>query len=338
MTLSGFLNRFRMGCWSLKRTHAWKLGTSSPTSGERRGSMPVWWSLQKSQHCGSEFPGWWTYIHVPQGRCTPTPCQQKFLHVSYRQTLPCEPPHPAVHFVVQSLSHVWLSATAWTAAQQAPLSFTICWSLLKLMSIESVMSSNSLVLCPLLLLPSVFPSIRVFSNESALRIMGQSIGASASILPMNIEDWLPLGLTGLISLQSNLMQSKASILWHSASFMVQLSHPYTTTGKTIALTRWTFVGKVMLLLFNMLSRYFIAFLPRSKHLLISWLQSLSAVILEPKKINFVTISIFYPSICHEVIGPDAMIFLFWMLIFKPAFSLSSFTFIKRLFSSLHFLP
>ena len=112
--------------------------------------------------------------------------------------------------------------------------------------------------------------------------------------------------------------------------MVQLSHPYMTTGKTIALTRQTFVGKVMSLLFNMLSRLVIAFLPRSKHLLISWLQSPSAVILEPPKIKSATVS---PSICHEVMGPDAMIFVFWMLSFKPTFSLSSFTFIKRLFSS-----
>ena len=113
--------------------------------------------------------------------------------------------------------------------------------------------------------------------------------------------------------------------------MVQLSDPYMTTGKTIALTRWTFVGKVLALLFNMLSRLVIAFLLRSKHLLISWLQSPSAVILEPKKIKSVSVSIVSPSISHEVIGLDAMILVFWMLSFKPTFSLSSFTFIKRLF-------
>ena len=106
-----------------------------------------------------------------------------------------------------------------------------------------------------------------------------------------------------------------------------------TTGKTIALTRWTFAGQVMSLLFNMLSRLVITFLPRSKHLLISWLQSPSAVILEPKKIKSVTVSIVSPSICHEVMGPDAMVLVFWMFCFKPTFSLSSFTFIKRLFSS-----
>ena len=115
--------------------------------------------------------------------------------------------------------------------------------------------------------------------------------------------------------------------------MVQLSHPYMPTGKTIALTRWNFVGKVMSLLFNMLSRLVIAFLPRSKPLLISWLQPPSTVILEPKKIKSFTVSIVSPSICHEVMGPDAMIFVFWMWSFKPAFSFSFFTFIKRLLSS-----
>ena len=124
--------------------------------------------------------------------------------------------------------------------------------------------------------------------------------------------------------------SKASILWHSVFIIVQLSHPYVTTGKTIVLTRWTFVGKQMSLLFNMLSRLVIAFLPRSKHLLISWLQSPSAVILEPRKTKHVSASI---SIYHEVMGLNAMIFIFRMLSFKPALSLFSFTFIKRLFSS-----
>ena len=115
--------------------------------------------------------------------------------------------------------------------------------------------------------------------------------------------------------------------------MAQLSHPYMTIGKIIALTRQTFIGKVMFLLFNMLSGCVIAFLPRNKHLLISWLQSPSAVILEPKKIKSLTVSTVSPSICHEVMGPDARILVFWMLSLQPAFSLSSFTFIKRLFSS-----
>ena len=147
-------------------------------------------------------------------------------------------------------------------------------------------------------------------------------------------DWpYPLSVQG--TLQSLLQHhiSKVSILWFSTYFMVQLSHPYMTTGKTIALTRQTFVGKVMSLLFNMLSRLVIAFLLRNKCLLISWLQLPSAVILEPPKIKSVTVSIVSPSICHEVMGPDAMIFILWMLSFKPAFSLSSFTFIKRLFSA-----
>ena len=115
--------------------------------------------------------------------------------------------------------------------------------------------------------------------------------------------------------------------------MVQLSHPCMTTGKTIALTRQTFVGKVMSLLFNMLSRLVLTFLPRSKRLLISWLQSPSAVILEPRKIKSATVSTVSPSISHEVMGPDAMILVVWMLSYKPTFSLSSFTFIKRIFSS-----
>ena len=115
--------------------------------------------------------------------------------------------------------------------------------------------------------------------------------------------------------------------------MIQLSYPYVTNRKTIALSIWNFLGKVMSLLFNMLSRFIMAFLPRSKRLLISWLQSLSAVILKPKKIKSATVSTFSTFICHEVMGLDAMIFVFWMLSFKPTFSLSSFTFIKRHFSS-----
>ena len=126
--------------------------------------------------------------------------------------------------------------------------------------------------------------------------------------------------------------SKAPILQHSAFFMVQLIHPYITTGKTIALTRQTFVSKVMSRLFNTLSRFVTAFLPRSKHLLISCLQSPSAVVLEPEKIKSVTVSTFSSSVCHEVLGLDAMILVFWMLSFKPSFSLSSFTLIKRSFS------
>ena len=157
---------------------------------------------------------------------------------------------------------------------------------------ELVMPSNHLILChPLLLLPSIFPSIRVFSNESALCIRWPKYWSfSFNIRPSNPGlisfrmDWLDLlAVQGTLKSLLQHHSSKASILWHSAFFTVQLSHPYMTTGKTIALTRRTFVGKVMSLLFNMLSRLVITFLPRSKHLLISWLQSPSAVILEPPK-------------------------------------------------------
>ena len=158
---------------------------------------------------------------------------------------------------------------------------------------------------------------------------------------MNIQDWFHLGLTGWSqSLQSkgHLRVSANTTVQNHQFFGVQPSlwfnsHICTTSGKTIALIRWTFVGKVMSLLFNMLPRLLIAFLPRSKCLLISWLQSPSAVILESKKIKSIPVSIVSLSIWHEVIGPDAMILVFWMLSFKPAFSLSSFSFIKRLFNS-----
>ena len=243
---------------------------------------------------------------------------------------------------VQLLSCIQLLVTPWTAAHQASLSITNSQSLLKLMSIKSVMPSNHLNLsCPLLLPPSIIPSIRVFSSESVLRIRWPKYWSfSFSISPSNEYSGLTsfrISWLDLLAVQGTLkslihQSSKASILWRSAFFIVQLSHSYITTGKTIALIRQTFVGKVMSLLFNMLFRLVIAFLPRSKHLLISWLQSPYAVILEPKKIKSVTVSIVSPSICHEVMGPVAMIFVFGMLSFKPAFSLPSFTFIKRLFS------
>ena len=215
-----------------------------------------------------------------------------------------------------------------TAVRQASLSITNSWSLLTLMSIELVMPSNHLILCrPLLLLPSIFPSIRVFSNESVLCIRWpKDWSFSFSICSSNEYSGLIsfrmnwLDLLAVQGTHKSLLQhhsSKASILRHSAFFIVQLSHPYITTGKTIALTGWTFLGKVMSLLFNMLSRLVITFLPRNKCLLISS----SAVILEPRKIKFVTVSIVFPSICHEVMGPDAMILVFWMWSFKPTFSL-----------------
>ena len=151
---------------------------------------------------------------------------------------------------VQLISCVELFATPWNTAHQASLSNTYSQSLRKLMSIELVMPSNHLTLChPLLLLSSIFPSIRIFSNESVLHIRWPSVGtsASSSVLPMNIQDSFPIGLPGLISLQSK--GSKALTLWCLAFFMVQLSHPYTTTGKTIASTIQTFVDKVKSLLF-----------------------------------------------------------------------------------------
>ena len=183
------------------------------------------------------------------------------------------------------------------------------------------MSFNHLTLChPLLLLPSIFPSIRVFSNEPVCRIRWPKYGSFSFSTSLSNEHsgliW-SLGWTGWISLQSKglskslpqHLSSKASILWHSAFFIVQLSHPYMTTGKTIALTIWPFLGKVMSLLFNMLLGGH-RFSPRSKDLLISWLQSQSVVILEPKKIKSVTVSIVFPSICYEAMGLDAMILSF----------------------------
>ena len=182
------------------------------------------------------------------------------------------------------------------------------------------MPSRHLILCHPLLLTPVPPSIRVFSNESTLQIKWPKYWSfSVSISPSNKHpglvsfrmDWLDL--LAVQGTRKSLLQhrsSKASILQRSASFTVQLSHPYVTTGKTIALTRWAFVGKVTSLLFNMLSRLVITVLPRSKCLLISWLQLPSAVILEPKKIKSDTVSTLPPSISHEVMGPDAMIFVF----------------------------
>ena len=176
------------------------------------------------------------------------------------------------------------------------------------------------------------------SNESVLRIRWpKDWSFSFSISPSNEYSGLISFRMDCLAVQGafkSLLQhhsSKASILWCSAFFIVQLSHPYMTTGKTITLTRQTFVGKVMSLLFNMLSRLVITFLPRSKHLLISWLQSPSAVIFGPPKIKSLTVPTVSPSICYEVMGPDAMILVFWMLKFKPTVSLSSF--IKRIFSS-----
>ena len=182
------------------------------------------------------------------------------------------------------------------------------------------MPSSHLILCRPLLLPSIFPSIRVFSKELALRIRWPKYWSfSFSIHPSNEYsglisfriDWFDLlAVQGTLKSLFQYHSSKASILRCSAFFIVQLSHPYVTTGKIIALTRQTFIGKVMSLLFNMLSRLVIAFHPRSKCLLISWLKSPAAVILEPSKIKSVIVSIVLPSICYDVMGPDAMILVF----------------------------
>ena len=195
---------------------------------------------------------------------------------------------------VQSFSRLWLFVTPWTTARQTSLSITNSQSLFKPTSIESVLPSNHLILCRHLLLPpSIFPSIRVFSNEQALRIRWPKYWSfSFNISPSNgysglvsfRMDWLDLlAVQGTLKSLLQHHSSKASILRHSAFFIVQLSPPYMTTGKTIALTRRTFVGKGTSLLFNMLSRLVITFLPRSKCLLISWLQSPSAVIWNPPK-------------------------------------------------------
>ena len=206
-------------------------------------------------------------------------------------------------------------------------------SFLKLVSIEPVMPSSHLFLCiPFSLHLQSFPASGSFQMSQFFASGGQSIGASASasVLPMNIQVWFPLGLTTLIWLKSKGLSKifsrtslKASILRSSASFMSQHSHPYMTTGKIIALTIHTFVSKLMSLLFNTLSRFLIAILPRSTRLLISRLQSPSSMILEPKKMKSVTVFTCSPSICCKVMGPDAMILVFWMLNFKPALSLST---------------
>ena len=229
---------------------------------------------------------------------------------------------PQISYFVQLLSRVQLFATPWTAACQVSLSFTISWSLLWFRSVESLKLSNHLILCAfcsfwLQSLPTSgsFPKSQFFATGD------QNIGAStsASVLPMNIWGWFSfqtdwfdfLDVQGTLkNLQHHNL--KASILQCSSFFMVQLSHPYMTTGKIIALTIWTFVGKVMSLLFNTLSRFVIALLQSNKHLLILWLKSSFAMILESKKITSVIASTISPSIGHEVIGLDAMILVFFM--------------------------
>ena len=224
--------------------------------------------------------------------------------------------HKLQPMCVQSPITVQLFVTPWTTAYQASLSFTISWNLLKLMSTESVMPFSR----PLLLLPPIFPSIRVFSNESALHIrwpklcsFSFSISLSndySVVISFRIERFVVLTIQRTLKSLLQLHSSKPSVLLHSAFFMVQLSHPHMTTWKNIALTIQTFFSKVMSLLFNIVSRFVIAFLPKSKRLLILWLQLPSTVILEPKKIKSVPVSTFPPSICHEMMGLDAMILVF----------------------------
>ena len=235
-----------------------------------------------------------------------------------------------VFVVVWLLGHVQLFATPWAAVCQTSLCFTISWSLPKLMSIESMMLSNDLILCcPLLLLPSEFPSIKFFSNKLALCIRWPkywSLNFSLSLsneysglisFMINCKVWSPCSPKDSEESSPRLefegISSSALVL-----FMVQLSYLYVTTGKTIALAIQISVGKVKLLIFSTLFKFIIAFFPRTKCLLISWLQSPPTVILEPKKIKSVTAT-FLSSICQRVMGPDAMILVFWTLSFKPAF-------------------
>ena len=211
------------------------------------------------------------------------------------------------------------------------------------MFVDSVIPSNHLICChPRLLPPSIFPSIRIFSNESSLHIRWPKYWSFRfSISPSNKYSGLisfRIYWFDLLAVQGSLKSlfqhhNLKSITWCSAFFIVQPSLLYLTTGKTVAMTIWTSISKMISLLFNVLSRFVTAFLPRSKCLLISWLYSPSAVTLESKKIKSVTVSTFSPSICHQVMGLHAVIFAFWMLSFKPVFSVSSFTFINRVFSS-----
>ena len=226
--------------------------------------------------------------------------------------------------VVQSISHVWLFMTPQTAACQAPLSSTISRSLLRYKSIELVMLSNHLIpCCPFSFRLQSFPASESFPMRQLFASGGQSIGASASasVLLATFEGWFPLGLTGLISLQS---KGLSRVFPNTTVQKHQFFGVQPSLWSNSPIRKWLlekpqlwlyrpFVSKVMALLFNTLFRLVIAFLPRSKYHLISWLQSPSAVILEPKKIKSVTVSTVSPSICHKVMGPDAMILIFWML-------------------------
>ena len=277
-----------LGCLRVLIEHFWKLGMISLLEISSQARSNHLWHLQN--------------FHIVY-----------FCNSFYHEVLYCFcPPLYYGIFSVQfssfqSLSRVWLSASPWFAAHQASLSITNSQSLPKLMSIESMMSSSHLIFChPLLLLPPTPPSIRVFSNESTLRMRWPKYWSFSSSISLSKEhpglisfrmDWLDLlAVQGTLKSLLQHHSSKASILRRSAFFTAQLSHPNMITGKTIALTRWTFVGKTMSLLFNMLSKLVITFLPRSKHLLISWLQSPSAVILEPPKIKSDTVFLLFPQL------------------------------------------
>ena len=252
--------------------------------------------------------------------------------------------------VVQSLSHVWLSWPHELLHTRLP-----CLSLFPRVCSESCPLRRwchptfSYSVARFSSCPRSFPASGSFPVNwlfaSGRQTVGASTSASASVLPMNIQDWFPLGLTGLVSLQSNgLSESSPAPEFESInSLPLSLLYGPTLTsihdsGKTIALTIWTFVGKVKSLLFNSLSRFVIAFLLRSNCLLILWLQSLSTVILEPKKRKSVTASTFPPSIYHEVMGLDAIILIFWMLSFKPAFHSPLSQSSRSSLVPLHFLP
>ena len=242
---------------------------------------------------------------------------------------------------VQLLSCVQLFATPWTAGHQASLSIPNSWGFLRFTSIKSVKPSNHLILCHPLLL---FPGIRVFSSESVLHIRWPKYWSFSFSISTSKEYWglisFRIDWLNLLAVQETLKSlfqhrsSKAPILWWWAFFIVQLSHPYMTTGKNIALTRWTFVSKVMSLLFNMLSSLVIAFLQRGKCFFFNFMAAVTICSDFGAPQNKVHHCFHcFPIYCHEVMGPDAMIIVFWMLSFKPAFTLSSVTLIQWLFSS-----
>ena len=262
MSLSTYLRRPPLGYSGQEKTD-WT--ERSQPQGEHR-CIASWGELSSQPvHSTREAESWRAAEEAETGE-RPNPRARESPWNGLLSEGPSKVSHSKVVFAVQLFSRILLCATPYTAAQQASLSFTIFRSLLKLMSIESVMPSNHFILChPLLLLPSIFPSIMAFPNDLALPIKWPKYWSFSFsiILPINIQDWFPLGWTGWISLQSkglsgvfpNTIVQKHQILQHSTFFMIQLSHPYMTTEKTTALTIWIFVSKVMSPLFNMLSRF-----------------------------------------------------------------------------------